>query len=244
MPAVVTSRHCHCDAKIIGELDSTSPLSTLQCVARAAELVEVRLGCGPPSKGSTVNRTKAHVLADMRAAMGLDSNAIPTGIPMETGGGEKSSSQLDETPPPLSLPPPPSLPPTPPVQAPQLQRRPGTYLLDKGTCEALHFGLPGFAARGGAEIAGSQVVADPHGELAICYIVQLADGTTMRATCPEAGPTPSVTAPPPGSIYLGCDAAATRVWATMDGRVISTTAKSRAAAELVPPPPQTSAPNR
>ena len=232
--------------RIISELDSTSPLSTLQSVARAAELVEVRLGCGPPSKGSTVNRTKAHVLADMRAAMGLDSSAIPMGIPMETGGGEESSSQPDETPAPSSLPPPPSLPPTPPVQAPpQLQLcSKGTCLLDKCTCEVLHFGLTGFTARGGAEIAGSQVVADLHGELATCHIVRLADGTTLRATCPEAGPTPSVTAPPPGSIYLGCDAAATRVWATMDGRVISTTAKSRAAAELAPPPPQPLAPNR
>jgi hypothetical protein len=79
-------------------------------------------------------------------------------------------------------------------------------------------------------------VADLHGELATCYIVRLADGTTLRATCPEVGPVPSTTAPPPGSIYLGCDSAATRVWATADGRVISTSARSLAAAAPVPPP--------
>ena len=73
--------------RIIGGLDSTSPLLTMQSVARAAELAEVRLSCGPPSKGSTVNRTKAHVLADMRAAVGLDADAVPMGIPMQTGGG-------------------------------------------------------------------------------------------------------------------------------------------------------------
>ena len=121
--------------------------------------------------------------------------------------------------------------------------------LGQCTCEIdwstpLNFGLTGFAARGGAPIAGSQVVADQQGELAICYMVQLADGTTLRATCPEAGPTPSTTAPPLGSIYLGCDAAATRVWATTDGRIISTSAKSRADAALVPPLPPPPVPNR
>ena len=78
--------------RLIGELDpATSPLNTMQSVARAAELQELRLGCGPPSTGSTVNRTKAHVLADMRAAMGLDPLAVPMGIAMQTEGGEDPS---------------------------------------------------------------------------------------------------------------------------------------------------------
>ena len=54
----------------------------MQSVARAAELTEIRLGCGPPSVGSVVNRTKAHVLADMRKAVGLDPTAVPMGIPI------------------------------------------------------------------------------------------------------------------------------------------------------------------
>ena len=105
--------------------------------------------------------------------------------------------------------------------------------------EQLNFGLTGFEARGGAEIAGSQIVADQHGELATCHIVRLADGGTLRATCPLAGPTTTVTVPPPGSVYLGADSAGTRVWATTDGMVIATTKTASAATALAPPPPPT-----
>ena len=111
--------------RIIGGLDSTSPLLTMQSVARAAELAEVRLSCGPPSKGSTVNRTKAHVLADMRAAVGLDADAVPMGIPMQTGGGVESSESSSSRSPPPSRPTPPPLPPTPVQMEPKCS---------KGTC--------------------------------------------------------------------------------------------------------------
>ena len=170
--------------RLIDELDpKLSPLSTMQSVARAAELSEVRLGCGPPSAGSTVNRTKAHVLADMRAAVGLSPPAVPMGIPMQTEGGDGSSQTLQRPAPPPALPPPPQMPDAPPPpQMPDAQagRRDGS--------EPTSFGLTGFEARGGAEIAGSQIVADQHGELATCHIVRLADGGTLRATCPLAGP--------------------------------------------------------
>ena len=148
--------------RIVGELDSSSPLSTMQAIARAAELAEVRLGCGPPSQGSIVNRTKAHVLADIRVAVGLDAEAVPMGIPMQTGGCVETSSSPIHLPPP-SLPLPPS-PPTSVQMEPKCSK--GTCLLGQCTCGVdwgtpLNFGLTGFAARGGAEIAGSQVVADP-----------------------------------------------------------------------------------
>ena len=73
--------------RLIASLDPSSPLRTMQSLARAADLSEVRLGCGPPSSGSTVNRTKAHILADMRVAVGLSPVAVPMGLPIETGGG-------------------------------------------------------------------------------------------------------------------------------------------------------------
>ena len=261
----------------------------------------VCLGCGPPSKGFTDNRTKAHVLADIRAAVGLGPLAVPMGTPMPTEGGEQPShaEQPGHVKPP-SLPTPQPLiasaplpimstliasPPLPITSTPQLYpcplgtcppgqcaceidwgtpphlssmvtRLPPTMAIDQAPsqphlppasaapvgpgptpCLQPNFGLTEFEARGGAEITGSQTVADLHGELATCYIVRLADGTTLRATCPEAGPVPSTTAPPPGSIYLGCDSAGTRAWATMDGRVIATSAKSLAAAAPAPPPP-------
>ena len=111
------ARGCHTplrrdDARrIIASLDAhSSPLSTMQSVARAAELTEIRLGCGPPSAGSTVNRTKAHVLADMRKAVGLDPTAVPMGIPMQTEGGKGSTQGCVTTPAPV---PPPAPPPAP-----------------------------------------------------------------------------------------------------------------------------------
>ena len=79
--------------RLVASLDPvSSPLRSMQLLARAADLSEVRLGCGPPSDGSTVNRTKAHVLADMRVAVGLSPAAVPMGLPIETGGGNAASS--------------------------------------------------------------------------------------------------------------------------------------------------------
>ena len=99
--------------RVIDSLDPrSSPLSMMQCVARAAELSEVRLGCGPPSAGSTENRTKAHVLADMRRAVGLDPTAVPMGIPMQTEGGEESAQAPA---PPMPPPVPPPVPPPAPA---------------------------------------------------------------------------------------------------------------------------------
>ena len=87
---------------------------------------------------------------------------------------------------------------------------------------AAHFGLLGFETRGGAEVAASQIVAGQHGDLVICHSVRLADGGILRATCPALGPAVTAGAPQPGSIYLGTDLADTRVWATMDGRIVAT----------------------
>ena len=79
--------------RLVASLDPVgSPLLTMQVIARAADLSEVRLGCGPPSGDSTVNRTKAHVLADMRVAVGLSPVAVPMGLPIKTGGGDAASS--------------------------------------------------------------------------------------------------------------------------------------------------------
>ena len=79
--------------RLVASLDPVdSPLHSMQLLARTAGLSEVRLGCGPPSGGSTVNRTKAHVLADMRIAVGLSPVAVPMGLPIETGGGNAASS--------------------------------------------------------------------------------------------------------------------------------------------------------
>ena len=71
-------------------------------------------------------------------------------------------------------------------------------------------------------------MADLRGEPAMCHLVQLADGTTLRALCPLAGPV-TTTAPPQGAIYLGSDAFNARIWATTDGHVIRTAAKPLAA---------------
>ena len=90
--------------RVIGMLDAGFPLSTLQSVARAAELAEVRLGCGPPSKGFTVNRTKAHVLADMRAAVGLGPLAVSMGTPMPTEEGGQPNHAESIAPPALPQP--------------------------------------------------------------------------------------------------------------------------------------------
>ena len=110
--------------RLIDELDpKRSPLSTMQSVARAAELSEVRLGCGPPSAGSTVNRTKAHVLADMRAAVGLPPPAVPMGIPMQTEGGDGLSQSLERLAPPSALPPPPQMPSDEMLKVPLMLRR-------------------------------------------------------------------------------------------------------------------------
>ena len=109
----------------------------------------------------------------------------------------------------------------------------------KGSNLQAEFGLVGFDARGGAGIMGKQIVADACGEPATCHIVRLADGTTMQALCPLAGPFTTVM-PPPGAIYLGVDISKTRVWATADGRVICTPAKpiaTNVAADVLPPPP-------
>ena len=101
---------------------------------------------------------------------------------------------------------------------------------------AAHFGLLGFETRGGAEIAGSQIVAGQHGDLVICHSVRLADGGILRATCPTLGPAVTAGAPQPGSIYLGTDLADTRVWATMDGRIVATARRAHSIAELTQPP--------
>jgi hypothetical protein len=90
--------------------------------------------------------------------------------------------------------------------------------------------------RGGAEIAGSQIVAGQHGDFVICHSVRLADGGILRATCPTLGPTVTAGAPQPGSIYLGTDLADTRVWATMDGRIVATARRAHSIAELTQPP--------
>ena len=267
----------------------------MQSIARAAELSEVRLGCGPPSAGSTENRTKAHVLADMRRAVGLDPTAVPMGIPMQTVGGEESAQA--PAPPPMPPPVPPPAPAWPQgtmtsrrtaagctceddssslelcstchsawwctgcfaAQCPcvmedvrrlhaaadahvghapiPVQPAPAAPAVQQATVPiAAHFGLPGFEARGGAEIAGSQIVADQRGDLATCHSVRLTDGGILRATCPTSGPAVTTDIPPPGSIYLGTDLADTRVWATMDGRIIATTRPARSIAELTQPP--------
>ena len=216
--------------RLVASLEPSSPLSTMQSLARAADLTEVRLGCGPPSNGSSVNRTKAHVLADMRVAVGLSPVAVPMGLPIETGGGITASdhfpshAKMELTAPPPPTPPLPPLPPLPTTENSNLQA---------------DFGLVGFDARGGAGITGEQIVADACGEPATRYIVHLADGTTMQALCPLAGPFTTVM-PPPGAIYLGVDVSKTRVWATTDGRVICTPAKpiaTNVAADVLPPPP-------
>ena len=86
-------------------------------------------------------------------------------------------------------------------------------------------------------------MADLRGEPAMCQLVRLADGTTLRALCPLAGPV-TTTAPPPGAVYLGSDAFDARIWATTDGHIIRTAAKPLAAdvaadyASPLPPPPQ------
>ena len=292
------ARGCHTplrrdDARrIIDSLDSrSSHLSTMQSVARAAELTEIRLSCGPPSAGSTVNRTKAHVLADMRKAVGLDPTAVPMGIPMQTEGGEGSTQSFAPSP---STPVPPQ---APPPQAPWTQgtmasrrtaagctcaddsaslelcstchaawwctgcfaaqcpcvmedvrrlhaaadtitpvQKPAPAVQQATALVASHFGFTGFEARGGAEIAGSQIVADHHGDLATCHSVRLTDGGILRATCPISGPTVTADTPPPGSIYLGSDLADTRVWATLDGKIIATARRVHSVAELTQPP--------
>ena len=100
---------------------------------------------------------------------------------------------------------------------------------------AAHFGFAGLEARGGAEIAGSQIVADQHGDLATCHPVRLTDGGILRAMCPTSGPAVTADIPPTGSIYLGTDLADTRVWATMDGKIIATARRTHTVAELTQP---------
>ena len=237
-----------------------------------------------------MNRTKAHVLADMRRAVGLDPTTVPMGIPMQTEGGEGSIQSF--APPPSTPVPPQAPPPQSPWTGTMASRRTaaGCTCADDSaslelcsTCHAAwwctgcfaaqcpcvmedvrrlhaaadtitpvqkptpavqqatalvasHFGFTGFEARGGAEIAGSQIVADQHGDLATCHSVRLTDGGILRATCPISGPTVTADTPPPGSIYLGSDLADTRVWATLDGKIIATSRRVRPVAEPMQPP--------
>ena len=276
--------------RIVDSLDPRlSPLSTMQSVARAAELSEIRLSCGPPSAGATVNRTKAHVLADMRMAMGLDPKAVPSGIPPLMESGEGPTQTAAQLMPPLA---PPHAPRWPngtmasrraaagctcgddscslelcstchgawwctgclaaqcpcvvedvrrlhaaaDARAPAPTQRHAPAAQQATVSVAAHFGLLGFETRGGAKIAGSQIVAGQHGDLVTCHTVRLADGGILRATCPTLGPAVTAGPPQPGSVYLGTDLAGTRVWATTDGRIVATAQPAHTIAQARPPP--------
>ena len=122
------------------------------------------------------------------------------------------------------------------ARAPVPMQRPAPVAQQATAPVAVHFGLLGFDARGGAEIAGSQIVAGQHGDLVICHSVRLADGSILRATCPTLGPAVTAGPPQPGSVYLGTDLADTRVWATLDGMIVATTQPERSIAQTRNPP--------